>query len=315
MPHFVLTTAGGAGACAQAVTEPTRARRTAGIRRFIARAGGADAVKLPCLRIATLRPVNAGMPCRVGARVELGIRALTEMVMSPQRKAFLACLACLAFAAQPALSAPSQRGGSPGARPSGGPGYGGPARVRGILRLPRAWRQPRLPWPFGSFGVLRWAVLGLGPGAIGIPWGLGWYGSAAWGYPYYPAYDYGPAYPAYGYSCALRRGLLARRAGASPRLLPRVVPPSGAGRGWRAHAAPAAPQLLRFRPGLVPARAHLPGRLAAHPPGIQPGALIRPGPARRIPPHPRGCACAGTAAARARCACRRASRRAAGRRA
>jgi len=158
--------------------------------------------------------------------------------MSPQRNAFLACLvAAVAFAVQPALSAPSPSppsGGSPGARPPGGPGYGGsrpayPGRS-GYRGYGGSYGHHGHS---GHYGGSYWGW-GL---AYAIPWGLGWYGSGAWGYPYYPsyaygpaypAYGYGPAYPAYGYSCAYGDDCW-RTAQAEPTPESTVVPPPAPG--------------------------------------------------------------------------------------
>lgn len=182
--------------------------------------------------------------------------------MNPKRKAFLAGLAvlsCLAFAVQPVLSAPSQRGpsggGSPGARPPGGPNYGGspgghPSGGRGYSGSRPGhsghggYGGSRHGYPAyagyrghgghygryaysgysGYYGGPYWGW-GLG---WGVPLGLAWYGSAAWGYPYSPAYAYGPAYPAYGYACAYGDDCW-RAAQAEPTPETTVVPPPAPG--------------------------------------------------------------------------------------
>lgn len=141
--------------------------------------------------------------------------------MSPQRKAFLACLvAVAAFAVQPVVPAPAQRAPS-GARPSGGPGYAGHSGYRGHSGHGGSHGYS------GHSGYHGGSYWGWGL-AYGIPLGLGLYGSTAWGYPYYPAYAYGPAYPAYGYSCAYGEDCW-RAAQAEPTPPSTVVPPPAPG--------------------------------------------------------------------------------------
>ena len=113
-------------------------------------------------------------------------------------------------------------------------------------------------------------------------------------------------------SVSARTRGLSRRGCHSPSGSRRAAAADHRGRAGRGHAGagPDLHELLRVGQGVLPEGHDLPGRLEVHP--FEVGEPWRP--RRRTPPRPRGRACGGTAAARARCACRSAFPPAAGRR-